>query len=105
MIYRQRLTGWGWIGACAAVGAPVLLGPIIGNWAGNLGNQFYVPRFPAVLTMVLGIATTVGWIMLLVGREHYAVREEPVLKGNGNGNGNGTGTGNASHGPFVQPVK
>lgn len=95
MTYRQRLTGWGWIGACAAVGAPVLLGLIIGNWAGNLDNQFYVPRFPAALTMVLSIATTVGWIMLLVGREHYPVREEPVL----------TGTGNASHGPFAEPVE
>lgn len=70
-LYRQRLTGLGWAGVAAALGGPVVLGFVLGDYVESLGNRYHVPRPPVIEAMVLSLISLSGWIMILVGREHY----------------------------------
>lgn len=109
MIYRQRLTGLGWIGACAAVGGPVVFALAIAVWAEGLTNRYAVPRFPGLVTVLSGALAAAGWIMVLVGRE-YSPADPPVLPGSAplsadRNRGRSLRPGDAAGGPFDDPVE
>lgn len=61
--YRQRLTGIGYCGLALLIAAPLLFGVLIGLSEGV--------NLPAILGA--SISAIAGCVMLLVGREHYAV--------------------------------
>lgn len=69
--YRQKLTETGWIGAAVGVLGPVINGFVIGNYIDDLGNRFLDPAFPTVMVTALSIASLVGWVMILIGRETF----------------------------------
>lgn len=61
MTYRQRLTGTGYAGVALVICAPMALGAAIEA----------SPDTPIVAVLFLAIATIVGLVMVLIGREYY----------------------------------
>lgn len=76
--YRQRLTPTGIMGAALGIGGPIVASFIVSDHAARVvtaaGNQYMTaPAFPVAGVAALSIASAVGWILVLVGREYYPV--------------------------------
>lgn len=74
--YRQRLTQIGYIGLVIGIGAPALAGVLMLEFYEAMlsRNQFgQMPPSPMLVVAGLMIAALLGWVMVLVGREHYPV--------------------------------
>ena len=71
--YRQRLTPTGIMGAALGIGGPIVASFIVSDHAARVvtaaGNQYMTVAGVAALS----IASAVGWILVLVGREYYPV--------------------------------
>lgn len=81
--YRQRLTPVGIFGALLGICAPIALGFLLGEYAERVsqaaGNSYMSPpAFPAGFVIALSVAASIGWILVLIGREHYPVDFETV---------------------------
>ena len=77
--YRQRLTNVGLFGAVVGMVSPLVIGAVIADYtdriADTAGNPYitWAPAFPAAEVIALSLATSVGWVLVLIGREHYPV--------------------------------
>lgn len=82
-VYKQRLTPLGGIGAIAAVVGPVFLGMGAKEYA-QLGMEYaanpYITWAPPMNLFIIGgyFASTVGWIMVIVGREQYIAENKEI---------------------------
>ena len=80
MLYRQRLTNVGFIGAILAIGSPLALGLFFSAYLADVdlalaaaGGE--IPSFPPLLAAACFSLATIGWVMLLMGREYYLVEK------------------------------
>lgn len=72
MIYRQRFTATGWIGATLLVFGPMLAGYIISEY---LGSPSY--RRPHEIWIAVSASLApIGALLALVGREYYDAAQE-----------------------------
>lgn len=74
--YRQRLTQVGYIGLVLGIGGPALSGVLLIEFYEALmarSQMAPMPPSPVVVIAGLTVASMIGWVMVLVGREHYPV--------------------------------
>ena len=76
VIYRQRLTGAGKLGALIAIAAPIISGVLIGDFL----NTAPYGRGSAVPALFFAAIAPVGWILVLIGREYYDATVEAAAE-------------------------
>lgn len=80
VIYRQRLTGTGWLGAFLFIGGQVIGGFALKEMVSETMRTYGDPTAPALALAACGIAIFSGLVMVLVGREYYPFTAVPLHK-------------------------
>lgn len=76
MIYRQRLTPAGWIGAALFVVGPAAFGAMYYGFSTAPGYG----QSDGILVIASALLAPIGAVMLLTGREYYDATDEAAME-------------------------
>jgi uncharacterized protein YqhQ len=83
-VYRQRLTRAGIFGAMVGILCPILIAMLFSSHFDSVAQSVMEgkppPDLPIVIILFLSVSAQVGWIFVLIGREHYQFTGYPKLE-------------------------